>query len=585
MTEVEQIKQKLDVVDIVGQYVALKKSGKNFKGLCPFHSEKTPSFMVNQELQIYKCFGCNEGGDIFSFVQKIEGYDFRQAVETLAERAGVKLKEFSRGENPEGNKMLLFEINDVSKKFYHHVLTKHPIGKSALEYLTEKRKLSLKTIDEWELGYAPDSWSSLLNFLVKRGYQEKDLLRAGVVVPDKFERKHIDKFRGRVVFPLAGVDGKVLGFGGRTITNREPKYLNTQETSIFHKENFLFGLNKTRMEIKNSGAVIVEGYMDAVSAYQTGVTNITAICGTALTTPHLKIISRYTKDLTFCFDSDEAGVKATLKAVEMCALLDLNPKVAQIPEGNKDLDDVAKLGADKVKEVITNAVPAYDFVIGTVLAKNDIKSPIGKKKIMEEVCYFLSKAQNPVTKEHYAQTLGEKLSVNPQSILEYMQNRNDPELQEKFNQPISINNAKSPQDYLIALVLSQNTLDKYKEILHNLEPDDLGNEQLADLYEKLLDFISGKKEISIKSFADTLLGQDLVKVRELSLWDIGDFSSREESFEKELKEAITRVLKESNKKKMSQITYEIKEAEKQNDTKKINDLMKEFRKLSDNITK
>ncbi len=581
--ESDEVKQKLDIVDVVGQYVQLKKSGKNYKGLCPFHGEKTPSFMVNQELQIFKCFGCNLGGDVFSFVQQIEGYDFRQALEVLAERAGIKLKEFSRNENPEGNKAVLFEINELTKKFYHYVLTKHLAGKVALNYLVDKRKLSQKTIDDWELGFAPNTWSSLFDFLTKKNYQEKDLLRAGVIMPDKFERKSNDKFRGRIIFPLTGIDGKVLGFGGRTIFDREPKYLNTQETSIFHKENFLFGLHKTRMEIKTLGAIIVEGYMDAISAYQAGITNVVATCGTALTMPHLKIISRYTKDLTFCFDSDNAGVNATLRAIEMCATLDLNPKVALLPKDCKDIDDVAKLGADKVKQMITEALPAYDFIIKTIEARHDVKSPIGKKKIMEEVCYFLAKSPNFVTKEHYAQMLGEKLNVSPESIIKYLNDKNSADLQEHFDASITLNNAKSPQDYLLALILSQNALDKSKEILQNLKPYDLGENQSASIYQKLLDFLDKSGDLTVKKFVANLTEQDLVKTRELCLWDVGWISQGEAEFTKELQETVKRVLKESNKRKMAQLTYQIREAEKSSDAKKVELLMKEFKTLSESL--
>ncbi|MFA5776652.1 MAG: DNA primase [Patescibacteria group bacterium] len=584
MTEIEDIKQKLDIVDIVGQYVSLKKSGKNYKGLCPFHGEKTPSFMVNQELQIFKCFGCNEAGDMFSFVEKMEGYDFRQALETLAERAGVKLKEFSRNENVEGNKSILFEINEVTKKFYHYILTKHQVGKSALDYLLDKRKLTLKTINDWELGYAPNSWSSLLDFMLKKGYQEKDLLRAGVIMPDKFERKSNDKFRGRIIFPLTGIDGKVLGFGGRTTTDREPKYLNTQETSIFHKENFLFGLNKTRMEIKTVGAVIVEGYMDAISAYQVDVSNIVATCGTALTMPHLKIISRYTKDLTFCFDSDNAGVNATLRAIDLCAQLDLNPKVAVLPEGSKDIDDLAKTGNDGVKNMLANALPAYDFVIRVIESKNDGKTAIGKKKIMEEVCSFLSRSPNPALKSHYAQILGDKLTVSPDSILEYMQNHDQEKMKTQIDASISLNTVKSPQDYLLALLFTQDKLDKSKEILQNLTAEDLPQSQNSSVYSKLLNYIEKQSDLSVKSFIEGLTEQDLVKARDLSLWDMSDFNKNEEDYIKELTETIKRVKKESNKRKMSNLTYQIRDAEKRDDAETVRKLTKEFKEISEATT-
>jgi DNA primase len=580
MTEIDEIKQKLDIVDVIGQYVSLKKSGKNYKGLCPFHGEKTPSFMVNQELQIYKCFGCNEGGDIFSFVEKMEGYDFRQALENLAERAGIKLKEFSRNESEEGNKGILLEINETAKKFYHYILTKHAVGKSALDYLVNKRKLSLQTINDWELGYAPNSWSSLLDFMLKKGYQEKDLLRAGVIMPDKFERKSNDKFRGRIIFPLTGIDGRVLGFGGRTITDREPKYLNTPETSIFHKENFLFGLNKTRMEIKTSGVVIVEGYMDAIGAYQAGVTNIVATCGTALTMPHLKIISRYTKDLVFCFDSDSAGINATLRAIDMCAQLDLNPKVMVLPQGNKDIDDLARSGTDGINKALNSALPAYDFIIKTVEAKNDAKTAIGKKKIMEEVCAFLSRSSNPAIKSHYAQVLGDNLAINPDSILEYMQNHDQEKIQTHIDAAVRLSTAKSPQDYLLALLFTQDKLDKSKEILQNLTPEDLIQSQNSGIYSKLFEYIENRSDLSVKSFIQGLTDQALVKARELSLWDVGDFNKNADEYMLELAETVKRIKKESDKRKMSSLTYQIREAEKQNDAEAVKKLTEDFKVIS-----
>jgi len=584
MTEIDEIKQKLDIVDVVGQYVSLKKSGKNYKGLCPFHGEKTPSFMVNQELQIYKCFGCNEGGDIFSFVEKMEGYDFRQALETLAERAGIKLKEFSRNENEDGNKKMLIEINDVTKKFYHYILTKHKVGKSALDYLVIKRKLSSQTVNDWELGYAPNSWSSLLDFMLNKGYQEKDLLRAGVIMPDKFERKSNDKFRGRIIFPLTGIDGKVLGFGGRTTTDREPKYLNTPETSIFHKENFLFGLNKTRMEIKALGVVIVEGYMDAISAYQAGITNVVATCGTALTMPHLKILSRYTKDLTFCFDSDSAGINATLRAIDMCAQLDLNPKVAMLPEGNKDIDDLAKSGPDAVRKMMTDALPAYDFVIKVVETKNDSKTAIGKKKIMEEVCAYLSRSQNPAITSHYAQVLGEKLSISSESILEYVEDHNEEKIQTHIDAAVRLSTAKSPQDYLLALLFTQDKLDKSKEILQNLTPEDLAQSQNSGIYNKLYEYIENHGDLSVKSFIQGLTDQALVKARDLSLWDVGDFNKNTDEYLVELTETVKRIKKESDKRKMSSLTYQIREAEKQNDAETVKKLTEAFKEVSKAIT-
>ena len=572
MTEIDEIKQKLDIIDVIGQYVSLKKSGKNHKGLCPFHSEKTPSFMVNQELQIYKCFGCNEGGDMFSFVQKIEGYDFRQALEVLAEKAGVKLANIAPSQSADSKKYLLYEINETAKKFYHVVLLKHPVGKDALRYLTDKRQLTKETIVDWELGFAPDSWDTLRTFLVRRGYDEKDLLKAGVVSPDKFERHNNDKFRNRIIFPLTGIDGKVLGFGGRALENREPKYLNTQETTIYHKEHFLFGLHKTRMTIKTQGVVLVEGYMDAITAYQSGITNVAAICGTALTVAHLKVLSRYTKDITYCFDADTAGVAATLRAIELGTDLELNIKVALMPEGIKDIDELASKNPAEGKKAVANAIPAYDFVIKIAEAKNDVDSAIGKKKFTDEVCTYLAREKSQVVVEHYAQIMARKLASSPEAVLAAVANFSTSKTE---TPPITINNAKSPQEYLLALIFSQPTLDKSAEMLHNLTPEDLSLSHISSIYAKMLKFVKAGKDLSVKTFINTLTEQDLVSARDLSLWDVG-IPAESDKFVEELTVTVKRIKKESAKRKMADVSQRIREAELTKDTKTIEQLTDEF---------
>lgn len=580
MTEVDEIKQKLDIVDVVGQYVSLKKSGKNYKGLCPFHSEKTPSFMVNQELQIYKCFGCNEGGDIFSFIEKIEGYDFRQALEILAEKAGVKLTTKPEDANSDnGRKKVLYEINEISKRFYQVLLLKHELGKNALEYLTVKRKLSMETIRKFELGYAPNAWGTLNSFLLHKGFTEKDLLKSGIVSPDKFERHNNDKFRNRVIFPLTGIDGNVLGFGGRSIDGREPKYLNTQDTTIYHKEHFLYGLDKTRMEIKNQGAVVVEGYMDAISAYQCGIKNVVAICGTALTIPHLKIISRYSKDLTLCFDSDRAGVSATLRAIEMSSDLGLNIKVVILPNDVKDIDELASKKPDSVIDYVKNAVPSYDFVIKTSLETNDSTSPFGKRKIAEEVCGYLIREKSPVVTEYYIKVLAEKLQVDQTSIAKMLEGKTPAEFSTEENTDAAINNAKSPQEYLLALIFSQKTLDKTAKMVQNLTPEEVDLSSVSELYELLISFTKGDPKSEVKAFINSLTGENLVKARDISLWDVS-IPKDEDKFIEEVELTVKRIKKEAARKKMTQLSFLIKEAERLKDTDKIVKLTEEFNNLS-----
>ena len=296
----EEIKQKINIVDLVNSYVSVKKSGRNYKGICPFHSEKTPSFMVSPELQIFKCFGCNEAGDIFSFIEKIEGVDFPTALEILAEKANVQSKKRENFDSErKSRKGIIFEINHLTLEYYHFILTKHKIGANALDYVKNKRKLTDETIEKFKIGYAPDSWTSLYDFLTRKKYGVNDLISAGVVVSGNKTGNYIDKFKGRVVFPMTDISGKVVGFMGRTIFDRDPKYLNTSDTEVFQKGTFLYGLDKSRVNIKKEGAIFVEGPMDVISASQAGVENVVASLGTSLTMGQLKVVSRYTKAITF----------------------------------------------------------------------------------------------------------------------------------------------------------------------------------------------------------------------------------------------------------------------------------------------
>ncbi|EKD99763.1 MAG: hypothetical protein ACD_22C00180G0001, partial [uncultured bacterium] len=246
MDQITEIKQKIDIIDLIQGYVPLKKSGRNYKGLCPFHSEKTPSFMVSQELQIFKCFGCGESGDIFKFVEKVEGVDFPQALERLAEKAGIKLEKTSYDPNSDKRKSV-YELNNIANKLYQYILLKHPAGKKALDYVKNKRKITDEVIAKFGLGYAPDKWDTLYNALTKKGFKIQDIVNAGLIVPRTSGGGFYDKFRGRVMIPLTELDGKVAGFTGRDVVNKDPKYLNSPETPVFHKSSFLFALDKAKV--------------------------------------------------------------------------------------------------------------------------------------------------------------------------------------------------------------------------------------------------------------------------------------------------------------------------------------------------
>ena len=587
---VTQIKQKLDIVDVIGSYISLKKSGRNYKALCPFHNEKTPSFMVSQELQIYKCFGCGVGGDIFNFVEAIEGVDFPRALEILAEKAGVKLVKSKDYDAQSQIKKKIYEINEITTKFYQYMLLKHKVGANALNYLKKERKLNEDSIKTFRLGYAPDSWDTLCGFLRKKGFKEEDMILSGVAVKRSSGNDIIDKFRGRVVFPLVNTDNRVLGFTGRTIFDREPKYLNTSETPVFHKSFFIFGLDKNRLNVKKTGAVFVEGQMDVISAYQCGIKNVVCVSGTSLTENQLDILSRYTQDVAFCFDSDFAGIEASYRAIEMAEKKNFNVKAVLIPEPFKDLDDLIKSDANRAKEVIGNPIPIYDFFLTTVLKKYDKRTAIGKKKIMEDLVPIFSKISNRILFDHYVKQISSELEISENTI--YSLFKEVPSEREKSYEEFRELEEKSlpqiygPEGHFISLIL-KSPIDSAKSAVEKLKKEDFLNGKVAEIFNHLKMYLKDRKtDINIKTFLNKL-DEDLKEITsELYLWDFmeeGDSEEGKKVLERELKEVIERIKKDSVRRQLQIISSDIKMAETRKDNKEVERLTKKFEKLSKNL--
>jgi len=412
--QVEEVKRKTDIVGVVGKYVALKKSGRHHKGLCPFHNEKTPSFVVNEEMGLYKCFGCGAGGDVIKFLMEIEGVDFRDALERLAEKAGVKL--ISRGFDTGGDKQKLLEIMDLTARYYHWQLTEGKSGNEAREYLAD-RKINDKLIETFNLGYSLPGWDHLINYLVKKkGYPELLLEKAGLI-SKRSGGGYYDKFRGRIMFPLQDSSGKVVGFTGRIlpalVKENEPKYLNSPETEIYHKGRMLYGFYQARQAIREKKkAVLVEGQLDMISSFGAGIPETVAVGGTALTEEQTELLARLAETIYLSLDADEAGTTAIKRSAELAEKRGLEIKVVLV-EGGKDPDEIARKFPDKWKKMVESAVDVYEFVMMKSLQKNDIKSPSGIKKVTEEVLPFLVKIENGVLKEIWTKRLADKLGVDP----------------------------------------------------------------------------------------------------------------------------------------------------------------------------
>lgn len=420
MDERELIKSKIDIVQLVSEALPLKKAGRHFKANCPFHNEKTPSFIVSPELQIFKCFGCGKAGDIFGWLMEYERMDFIEALKILAKRAGVELvgQSHKTGGEKQTLKNLILEINHLAGEYFHYLLTTHKVGEKARHYLKE-RKISDESVKLFSLGYALNNWQGLIQFLNgKKGYSLKDLESAGLVAVGSSGR-YYDRFRGRLMFPLKDSRRNVLGFAGRLLDPdaKEAKYVNTPETAVYRKGELLYGLDVTKEQIRKADcAVVVEGEIDAIQSYQAGVRNVIAIKGSALTEAQVRLIKRFSADIYLALDADFAGDAAARRGIETAEKAGLNIKIVKILKG-KDPDECVRENLKLWQKSVENAVSYYDFLIDSAISRHGKETALGKKKISGELLPVLAAIENLVVRAHYLKRLARELDVN-EEILE-----------------------------------------------------------------------------------------------------------------------------------------------------------------------
>lgn len=417
--QVEEVKSKVDLVQLIGEHVSLKKAGRNFGGLCPFHTEKTPSFMVSPERQIWKCFGCGEGGDAFRFLMRIDGLDFGEALRVLAKRVGVRLVSF-RPSGEEKVKQLLLEINHLAAEYFHYLLLNHRAGKKALDYVLG-RGISRESLALFKLGYSPNRWDELQAFLVKKkGYRPEDLEKSGLII--KGNRGYYDRFRGRLMFVLKDHRGNVAGFAGRVLDPavKEAKYVNTPETPVYRKSELLYGLTETKEAIRQAdAAVLVEGELDLISSFQAGVKNVVAIKGSAVSEAQVRLLKRFTENLILALDQDAAGNLAALKGIEVAEAAGLSLKVVRV-RGGKDPDEAAQKKPASWRKQVEGAIPVFDYLLAFALERHDANSADGKRKIVREFLNSLSRAESEVVKAHYLKRLAESLDLAEEVVLKEM---------------------------------------------------------------------------------------------------------------------------------------------------------------------
>lgn len=426
MADTQLIKDRIDIVALIQEYLPLKKAGANWKAPCPFHHEKSPSFMVHPQKQIWHCFGCGKGGDIFSFIQEIEGLDFVGALKLLAGRAGVVI-DFKQNPAEQSERERLLQINETAAIFFHRFLLEMPGATGAREYL-ENRKLKPETIRDWQIGFITDQWDLLTQYLLKKGYGLEDLVKSGLTIKRdnadaKTGRGFYDRFRGRVMFPICDAHGAVVGFTGRVLAatpDSGGKYVNTPQTPLYDKSRVLYGLHQAKTEMKNKDlAVLVEGQVDVIACHQAGMKNVVAVSGTALTPDQVKLIKRYTANIAFAFDADAAGENAGKRGIQIALAEGLQVRVIQIPQNIcKDADECIKKDPAIWFSAVNNARGVMEWYLERTLAAFDVKNPRAKQQAAEVLLEQAGHIPYAVERDDWLKKISAALGVEPEILRE-----------------------------------------------------------------------------------------------------------------------------------------------------------------------
>ena len=417
---ITEIKNRADIVDIVSESVLLKKAGRNFVGLCPFHTEKTPSFTVSPDKQIFYCFGCGEGGNVFSFLMKLEGLTFPEAARQLAKRYGIELP--ARSMTPAqqqrmGEKERLLAINRMAAEFYRHCLVQNDAGAPARDYLT-KRSVSEETCRRFDLGYTPDGWDHLTRFLMQKRVPLPLAETVGLIVARKQKQGFYDRFRNRIIFPIRDTGGRVIGFGGRVLDDALPKYLNSPESVVYNKSRSLYGLLPAKPACRESGTVyIVEGYFDLIKLHQAGIQNVVATLGTALTEEHIRLLRGYARNAILVFDSDNAGIRAAHRSIGLFMRFEMDARVMVLPEGHDPDTFITDFGYDEFQRYADGASGMMQFLLDAAVQKHGL-SIEGKIRILKDMQQPLAAIEDSVAKSLYARDLAERIGVDESAVIE-----------------------------------------------------------------------------------------------------------------------------------------------------------------------
>jgi len=595
---IDQVRFGNDIIDVISEYLQLERSGSDYKGLCPFHDENTPSFMVSPDKQLYHCFGCGAGGNIFNFIMEIENVEFIEAVEILAERIGLSLPEKDNyNDKKRSKKGEIYEIHDWAVKFFNYLLTETKQGEEAYNYL-KNRGFDEEIIKKFQLGYAPDSWDALFNFLKKKGYSVKRIHQSGLIIPRKKGNGYYDRFRNRLIFTICNPRGQTIGFGGRVLDDSQPKYLNSPETIVFNKRNNLYGLHLAKKAIRRSGsAVIVEGYTDMITGYQFGIKNLVASLGTSLTKAQAQLLKRYAERVYIAYDGDTAGESATLRGLDILKEVGVEVYVVNLPQDSDPDEVIRERGKENFDSLLEEAVSLIEFKMNCLLEDKRSGKVEDKVKAVERIIPILAQIENQVEREEYIKQAANKVETNPGAIKARLKNyiyqnnkvksrkqdRNykdwnnkdkfEVESDDKINDIEDIY-LKSAKDLLRLMLDNRQVLNLVKE---ELESEDF----IIDKYRFIAELIYNSEADNF-DWAKLIEEVEDQKIKELitELALVTDEIDNSSDYQEDIAKGYIKKIKEYQlKMKKKELEEEIQKYETNNDFSKVNDLLREYQEL------
>lgn len=541
----EIVKERIDIVDFIGQKVQLRSAGRNFKGLCPFHQEKSPSFMVNPDLQIYKCFGCGKGGDVFNFIEEFEGVDFREALQLAADHIGYELKATGGGDDKsKQEREAIYTANKLATEYWHYILMQHGAGRSGRDYMT-KRGIRQEEASKFKLGYAPKG-TNLLPYLVKKGYTEENLVKWGLAVDRN--GKIYDKFRDRLILPIYNLKGQVVGFSGRIIEHSDyaPKYLNSSETPVYHKSEILMGLFQAKDTARQQKVLILqEGNLDLLASHKVGVDYIAATGGTAVTEQQLKLVKRYADMVLFCFDTDNAGQKALINAIAIAEKINLQHKVIELGK-YKDPDELIQAEPETWQASVENAVNSLEYLFKTYSKDLDLGSADGKSNYARMLTPILATIKDTVQQQHFVRRLAMEVGVTAEMIMQRIEKDDGKTFPEKSAAKTSVQSPPPEEEvaeaevkpdtpsrrelYLLALLAAT---DKFSEIEPKLDTDFFMNSANQELFDIVK--LQKKTNKSYHELSEQLSTTANEHLQTILTWDLEDLINEGQVYEELLR--------------------------------------------------